>query len=187
MWRYALLGLTLLLPGCATFGDFFGNTLTYDTNPNRPVGDAENMKRVEGKDVPIGPILPEPGDVWPTGIESVPTLQELEKQTNQGLPPPPASPDLGPLMPHAQPRPASGGTPGVGPSPSTTVPPIRTPSPTVTTPSGPQVPGTSTGSGVQTLPPSGGKPGGIIVPNGNGTSTLISPDGTVTTIPTPGK
>ena len=182
MWRCALLGLTLLLPGCATFGDFLGNTFTYDTNPNRPVGDSENMKRVEGKDVPLGPILPEPGDVWPTGIEKVPTLQELEKQTNQGLPPAAPSPELGPMLPHAQPRP----TPGTGPSPSTTVPPITVPSPTVTTPSGPQVPGTS-GGGVQTLPPSGGKPGGIIVPNGNGTSTLISPDGTVTTIPTPGK
>ena len=182
MWRYALLGLTLLLPGCAPFGDFLGDTFTYDTNPNRPVGDeSENMKRVHGQDVPVGPLLPEPGRIWPQEIEAVPTLQELEKATNQGQPPPPlTTPE--PFVPHAQPRPAAPG----GPAPATPVPGVSTPSPTVTTPSGPQVPATSSG-GVQTIPPSGGQSGGILVPNGNGTSTLISPNGTVTTIPTPGK
>ncbi|HKM65084.1 MAG TPA: hypothetical protein VJY39_21610 [Acidisphaera sp.] len=186
MWRYALLGLTLLLPGCATFGDFLGDTFTYDTNPNRPVGDSENMKRVEGKQVPVGPLLPEPGDVWPTQIEAVPTLQELEKQTNQGLPAPALTPEFAPLAAHAQPRPGAGAAPGTGPSPTTPAPSITTPSPTLTTPSGPQAPATG-GSGLQTIPPSSTSPGGIVVPNGNGTSTLISPNGTVTTIPTPGK
>ena len=184
MWRYALLGLSLMLSGCASSGflDFLGNTSTYDTNPNRPVGDSENMRRVQGVEVPNGPLLPEPGELWPTVIPPVPTLQELEKQTNQPAPAP--SPGVSPYVPHPQPRPA---VPGVAPSPQTPAPPISTAPPAVPTPSGPQVPAITSGSGIQTIPPSANSPGGILVPNGNGTSTLISPNGTITTIPTPGK
>ncbi len=195
-----MLGLVLLLPGCADFGDFVGDTFTYNTNPNRPLGDSENMRRVRGIDTPIGPLSTEPGNVWPTGVENAPTLQELEKEGNGRATAPAPSPDITPYLPNRQPRPAPGSSspppsdqPQTTPVPSPGVPPSTLPPPTppyappggtLDTPRGPQVPATG-GSGYQQLAPGNGQPGGIVVPNGNGTSTLIRPDGTVTTIPTP--
>ena len=50
--RRLLLGLTLLLPGCAYvgspfdgFGGFIGDTHTIYRGQNRPVGDSINMER----------------------------------------------------------------------------------------------------------------------------------------------
>jgi hypothetical protein len=172
MWRKALVGLVLLLPGCAYFGDFLGDTFTYGTNPNLPAGNSENMRRVMGLDTPAGELRTEPGNVWPTGIQSAPTLQELERDTNSQAAPPP-------LPNAAPPIPGQGSTPRAPRGSS--VPPAGPP--TVLTPQGPEVPATS-GPGYQTIPAGPNQPGGIVIPNGNGTSTLIRPDGTVVTVPT---
>jgi hypothetical protein len=191
-----LAALVLALGGCAGFDDFLSNTFSYGTNPNAPIGDSENMRRVRGQEVSTEPLLPQSGNVWPGPVQAPPTLQDLEQQTNQGQPPPeatPAAPD------HRQPRPSqppgSSTPPGSVqpglPAPRNAAPPMvdttppGAPSPNgrvVTTPSGS---GTITGGAgnFQTLTTPSGQ--GVIVPNGNGTSTLIRPDGTIETIQTP--
>ena len=93
MRRFALLGLTLLLPACQTMvgnpldgaGGFIADTHTFHLNPNRPVGEAPNVLRVEGRQVDQVPLTPEPGDVWPGPIAPEPTLQDIERQQNQSL------------------------------------------------------------------------------------------------------
>jgi hypothetical protein len=162
MRRSALLGLVLLLPGCAYvgdptagIGDFIGDTHSLSANPNLPVGDSENMQRVMGGEVTVPPLLTEPGDVWPGPIPPEPTLQDIERLQNeqmqqQGQPPQvPLPPGLLPPA-HPQPRPA--------------VPPPAMP---------------------QAMPPNA--PGGqsMTIPNGNGTSTVIGPNGSLTTVPAP--
>jgi hypothetical protein len=196
MRRIALLGLTLLLPACQNyvgnpfvgFGGFVGDVETVKLNPNKPVGDAPNLQRVQGTEVDLPALTTEPGDIWPGTIPPEPTLQDLQRQQNLGdmnpalqprgssTPPAVMAPDAVPAPPPIRPR---GGPP---PSASQTAP--STPA-TVTyqTPKGPVV-GTQSGNGVQTYTdPRGGT--GIVVPNGNGTSTLIGSDGSVLTVPTP--
>ena len=199
MRRFAVFGLILLLPGCAYFGDFLGDTATLGTNPNRPVGQSETLRRVEGVDTDTRPLQPEAGNVWPTEIRALPTLQDLEKEGNAGGSPAAPPPDLGPYLPdHRQPRPVPGSSsapppPGPGlpsvqnapvqPEPNTVAPlPPREAGKVYQTPSGPAI-GTGGANGVQTLTSPRGN--SIVVPNGNGTSTVIGPDGTIQTIQTP--
>ena len=190
MWRKASIGpavlgpvvlgpavaLILLLPGCADFGDFVGDTLTYDTNPNLPAGNSENMRRVMGSETPVGVLQTEPGNVWPTGVESAPTLQELEQETNGAVPPAAPPPDMSRYMP---------GAPGAGAGKGGTKGKTATPgSGSGTGATGTPSNGTSGGTGNAAPAPGGGQPGEIVIPNGNGTSTIIKPDGTVVTVPT---
>jgi len=190
MRRFALLGLVLLLPGCTGFADFMGDTMTYGTNPNSPVGDSENMRRARGLDAEVEPLTPEPGNIWPGPVQPMPTLQDLEKggfqpsstgepytpdhrqPTPRGSSTPPGNVQPG-LPPELRPRP---------PSVSTTPPSRGQTGRAVQTPSGPGVTSGGT-SGYQTLTTPRGQ--SVVVPNGNGTSTVIHPDGTVETIPTP--
>jgi hypothetical protein len=195
MRRAAVFGLLLLLPGCSTFSDFLGDTFSYNTNPNRPVGNSENMRRVMGVDTSSEPLTPEPGDIWPTTIQSTPTLQDLEKQS--GPLPTPGPEQLTPYAPdHRQPRPGSSsppfsvqpGLPPIpNPGPQPAAPTVSVPAPpasgqVIQTPTGPGVT-SGGGSGYQTLTTPGGT--AIVVPNGNGTSTVIRPDGSVQTVPSP--
>jgi hypothetical protein len=139
MRRFALLSLTLALPavlsGCgyvdspfAGFGGFIDDTHTFDLNPNRPVGDSENIRRVTGRDVNVPPLLPEPGNVWPGPPPKDPTLEDIEKSANQPLgtiqpvpgttpgQPGPGQPGMGePFVPHPQPRPDAVQPPPSGP------------------------------------------------------------------------
>lgn len=199
----AVIGLTVLLPGCASFGDFLGDTFTYDTNPNLPVGESENLRRVRGVDTEIEPLSPEAGNVWPSGVQSMPTLQDLERESNQAGSTAAPPPDLTPYLPgQRQPRPVPGSSspdvlnqPGLTPAPSARVQPLPpsiprgappAPNTTVQTPSGPATSSDAGGAGgYQTLTSPQGN--SIVVPNGNGTSTVIKPDGSVQTIQTPGK
>jgi hypothetical protein len=190
MRRFALLGLVLLLPGCTGFADFMGDTMTYGTNPNAPVGDSENMRRARGLDAEVEPLMPEPGNIWPGPVAPMPTLQDLEKSGFQPSPTgQPYTPD------HRQPTPRGSSTPPGNVQPG--LPPELQPRPPsvsnspparsqtgreVKTPSGPGVTSGGT-SGYQTLTTPQGQ--SVVVPNGNGTSTVIHPDGTVETIPTP--
>jgi hypothetical protein len=129
MRRFALLSLTLALPavlgGCeyagnpfAGFGGFIDDTHTFDLNPNRPVGDSENIRRVTGHGVNVDPLLPEPGNVWPGPPPKDPTLEDIQRQANQPIGTIQASPGAAPgqagpgqmapgepFVPHPQPRP----------------------------------------------------------------------------------
>jgi hypothetical protein len=181
MRRIALLGLFLLLTGCGTdFGKFLGDTHTFNSGPNMPPGDSENLRRVSGYDSTQQPLLPEPGNIWPPPAGPMPTLMDLEKQTDQNAPAAPAT-GYG-AVPPAVP---SGGVGAVAPMATpkaATIPSVR-PS-TVQTPNGTAVT-TGGGPGYSTTTGPAGAGQSIVVPNGNGTSTVIHADGTVETIPTP--
>jgi hypothetical protein len=195
MRRLALFGLALVLSGCSGFGEFLGDTTSYGINPNAPLGNSENMRRVTGLDTTTEPLTPEPGNIWPDVVAPTPTLQDLERQGNATTPAP--TPNMSPYLPdHRQPRPGSSTPPGSNqpplppdlqipaqPAPPVSaVPPAPRPGQTVQTRTGPGVTSGGT-SAYQTLTTPNGT--AIVVPNGNGTSTVIRPDGTVETIPSP--
>jgi len=96
MRRFALLGpllgIVLILPGCVGADDFLADTVSYGTNPNLPRGDSMNMRRVQGLAAPAEPVVPEAGNVWPKGVEPLPTLQDLEGEGRHPEPPRPAPP-----------------------------------------------------------------------------------------------
>jgi len=105
MRRIALLGLTLLLPGCQFAGNpldgsigFIGDTHTWTDDPTAPMAQSENERRVRGYDTPEQTLLPEPGDVWPGPPAPIPTMQELQNLNNKEVLPPPNIP-TGPLQP----------------------------------------------------------------------------------------
>lgn len=202
MRRIALLGLALLLPGCSGFDTFFGDTHTFLVNPNRPIGDSENMRRVRAEAVDEAPLQPEPGNVWPGPAPQEPTLADLERQNGEGATAPlPNGPSMSVVPPLEQQQPRSPGRRGSSTPPPETQPGLATPTPqgvlprpgrppapqagsrTYLTPHGPMV-GTPSG-GIDTLTAPNGGSGGIAVPNGNGTTTIIAPDGSITTVPTP--
>lgn len=208
MRRIAPLVLLLALGGC---GYQTWSELPFNAGPNRnkPVGNSETMRRVEGQPVQVAPLMPQPGDVWPGPPPPVPTLADIEKQTNlQPLPeePVPGSPQNMGTAPGAPPSVPPVPTPGsstppalqsLGGAPPPVVPPSAPPSVAVPPPpSGVPAPGTtvptSRGTGVVTggtkgyqsmTMPNGGS--AIVIPNGNGTSTVIHSNGTIETIPTP--
>ena len=49
MRRLISIGAALMLTGCAGFSDFLADSVT--ANPNRPVGNSENLRRVAGEEV----------------------------------------------------------------------------------------------------------------------------------------
>ena len=198
MRRLAPLGLLLAMTGCGQyasspfvgFGDFVGQTHTINRNPNRPLGDTDNMRRVEGLPASSEPLVPEPGNVWPGPLPPEMTLQDVARANPDEMLKPGEELDLG--------HPRGSGTPPPGtfqPNPSNTpaadssfaprpTPPAQ-PAPrssTLQTPSGPAALGGSGAVRTYTTP-SGAT--GIVIPNANGTSTLVAPDGTVQTVPSP--
>lgn len=187
----ALLALLLTLSGCGgSYNTWHDLPFTTGSNPNRPPGNSENMRRVMGETANVQPLTTEPGDVWPGPIQPPPTLQDLETQSGQPtqpLPPvgssTPPMPSTVPIMPSLPSQAPSATLPGQ--SSVTGIPGTQTPQ------SGQVVP-TNQGLGVTTggtakyqtiITPGGGQ--SIVVPNGNGTSTIIHPNGTVETVPTP--
>jgi len=84
----ALLPGLLLLSGCSGLGKFFGDTITLPgANPNLPSGLSENVERSRGQKVEAGPILPEPGNVWPGPPQPLPTLSDVSRNPGNFLPP----------------------------------------------------------------------------------------------------
>lgn len=201
MRRTAPLFLLLGLSGCTGFGEFLNHAFSLPgENPNIPMADSENVRRVLGDSSEVKPLQPEPGNVWPGPPAPDPTLADIEShpvtEDQRGFPPtqvPGATPGL---PAHRQPRPLGSSTPpgsvqpGLpalpSPGPLPPRPSARVPAPpggVVQTPNGPAVDTGGTNGYRQLNTPRG--PGAIVVPNGNGTSTVINPDGTVQTIPTP--
>ena len=63
MRRTALLASLLLLPGCTGFGTFLDHTFTFPgENPNLPMADSENVRRVLGQPPTISPMRPDAGN-----------------------------------------------------------------------------------------------------------------------------
>jgi hypothetical protein len=193
-----LLGALTLLGGCNGAVNYFTDTHGPTYHVNRPIGNSENVRIVDGQSVAVQPLKTETGNVWPGPIEAVPTLEDLAKMPPKPLPnmngitPPPLAVTPGIVIPelphHLQPRP--GDEDGVlnGPlGPTGPVPGVASPQGQVTpTPEGNAVnTGNPNGLGQANPANPGDKSLGITVPNGNGTSTVIAPDGTITTIPTP--
>ena len=204
MRRIASLTLALILSGCG-YKTWWNPSFTGGYNPNLPVSDSENMRRVEGQEPSVPPLTTEPGDIWPGPLPPAPTLKDLEATgglTSQPEAPVPGSPlSCGMGAPYPSPNPNTGSstppasaqpglpTPQPAPPLSSYASPPASPSAhgqageVIQTPSGPTVT-TGGGPGYQTTTtPNGGQ--SIIVPNGNGTSTVIYADGRIETIPTP--
>jgi hypothetical protein len=211
MRRYASLCLimaptVLALAGCQAsspfdnFGDFIGDTHTTSLRANRPVGDSENMRRVSGRDVDLPPLLPEPGNVWPGPPPPEPTLEDIERQQNTGvplggnLPPlpngspnPPGTPNPlpgqgppQPVVPHPQPRPTPPYTRGSSTPPTPEAPlPILpaspgpiTPPPLLPAPSSPTI---QTPQGPAQISPGAGGVRTYSVPGGG--TGIVVPNG----------
>jgi hypothetical protein len=198
MRRFALLGLTLLLPACSGFSTFFYDTHWFG-DPNKPLGDSENMRRVRGQEVAVPPLLPEPGNVWPGPIPAQPTLEQLMREEKEELqrtpaplapgqpapPPGPRSPRRGSSTPPGPIEPGLPPLPNPPPVPAPKLPSSAAPhAHTYVTPTGPMT-GTPGPGGYETLTTPSGESGGLAVPNGNGTTTIILPDGRVLTVPSP--
>lgn len=209
MRRFALIGLPLLLAGCNSyvgspydgFGGFLGDVHSFKINPNKPMGDADNMRRVSGDVVETEPLMPEEGNIWPGPLPPPRSLSDLQRaplDDPSAQPPPYRQPDQQPgATPPRQPRGSSTPpslldprttapvAPHPQPRPNASVPPPLPPlSPTgrvLQTPNGP----TNTiqgGNGVETFIQPGGR-SGVVINNGNGTSTLLGTDGSSTTVP----
>ena len=197
----AALVLAAIIPlqGCTGFGEFLGHAFSGPyRNPNAPMTDSENVRRVLGRLPEAEPLQPEPGNVWPAQQGPDPTLSDLAPSDPARGFAPTTVPGAEPGLPAGrQPRPRGSSTP---PEPNTgaytpplSTPPLATPnnrprpqSPQgniVQTPGGPAVDAGGTNSFRQLTTPQG--PGAIMVPNGNGTSTIINPNGTIQTVPTP--
>ncbi len=191
MRRILLLGLCLAATGCERyagnpfvgFGGFVSDTHNVVRNPNRPVGNSENIQRVTGLNLESEPLLPESGNVWPGPAKPDPTLNDLMRDNPNGqmMPGTEMMMPRGSSTPPMNVPPPSPGSPNFGP-PSANTPQAPPPSRFLQTPQGPAA--ISGPPGAQTYTPPTGLPG-LVVPNGNGTSTLVAPDGTVQTVPTP--
>ena len=188
-----MLGTALALSGCVGFGDFLENTSTYGTNPNKPMGDSLNMRRVQGQQAEAAPIMPQPGNVWPRGVDPLPTLmQDMDSAP--------------PMRPAGNPRTSQS---GAQPTPMAAIPPASTAQGATQAgtqtmpPDPPQSPLAAADLPPQTVIPTASGPASVnartdryqtvatpagtavLVPNGNGTATLMRADGTMETVPAP--
>lgn len=192
MRRIALLGLLLLIPACDSignyigdptdgFGGFIGDTHTPSRNVNSPLASAPNISRVRGIAVETTPLLPEPGNIWPGPPRPDPTLADIQREQNQGVPLRPGGSGTPPsVMQPTLPTPIA----PPGPAASRDAPRVPAPSAgVVQTLQGPAVLRTES-SGIQTYTLPNGSTGRAIS-NGNGTITLIGPDGSVQSVPAP--
>ncbi len=196
--RPILLGLVLLLPGCAYvgnpfdgFGGFISDTNTIRRNVNSPPGDSINMQRARGEEPTSMPLLPEQGNIWPGPPPPEPTLSDLEKE--QGISNPTAPGEEFPRLP--PPR-GSGSPPAPGqapsgapmssftPAPSPGAPSIAVTPPAVVTTDRGAATITTDANGIQSFRLPDGS-GGHVVNNGNGTLTMIGNDGRVFSAPAP--
>lgn len=166
-----LFGATLLAQGCVGFDNFIENTLTTTTNPNRPLGDSTNMRRVQGMGSEVEPVVAEPGNVWPRGVERLPTLQDLEGGRASEPARPPGRVSQAPVPRQAV---ADASPVAASPAPAAEVATESQALPDLARPARP-------GQRYRTVSTPTGT--AVLAPNGDGTSTLMRADGTVETIP----
>ena len=70
--------LLLCLTGCGGFGDILADSTELPGSlPNMPKMESENLRRSMGHAVAEPPILPQGQDIWPTRIQSMPTLADI--------------------------------------------------------------------------------------------------------------
>lgn len=170
MRKAALVGVCLMMSGCAGFDKFVSDTVTLPgENPNAPAGSDLNMRRVQGQATKEVPILPQGGNVWPGPPDPLPTLEDVARG-RAGRPQGATLPATGPQLPDGQEisigeqENIHKGIVGRGPDGTPDV-----------------------GAGRSEPPAAGGKvkAAPIEIPNGDGTTTLIQPDGSISTIGTP--
>ena len=200
-----IIGLPMVLSGCTGFGTFLDHTFSVPgTNPNLPMTDSENVRRVLGQSPDPTPLQPEAGNVWPGPERPEPTLEDIERnpgaEDQRGFGPTTVPGAKSGAPAGRQPRPRGSSTPPpnlddsteVGPSAGPGIPPLPQPprgsvsgpgplGRIIQTPSGPAVDSGGTSSYRTLTTPQG--PGAILVPNSNGTSTIINPNGSIQTVP----
>ncbi len=80
-----VLGLSLLLSGCASERHFAADTLWPFGNPNAPLAVSETAHRALGQHPAVTPIPPQAGNVWPGPVQPMPTLSDIQKNANAPL------------------------------------------------------------------------------------------------------
>jgi len=174
----SLLGAALLVQGCVGFDNFVENTITTQSNPNRPMGDSMNMRRVMGVSAMGDPVVSEPGNVWPRGVETLPTLQDMEgggglrPSRGSELSTPTRQSAVRPMDDSADLRPqVAAGVPREDPAMAG-----------VTSPALPDLSRPPAGTRrYQTVSTPGGTD--VLAPNGDGTTTALRADGSLETVP----
>ncbi len=153
----------------AGMGNFLADTISFTSNPNRPISDTPNIQRVMGKGYEPDPLLPEPGNVWPGPLPEAKSLAELQREGTLGSADP---------MPMQTPR-ASAAPATIALPPAISVPRGRV----LQTPIGPGV--TTMGqNGIETIMLPNGQQG-TVMKNPNGTANVLMPDGRSFSIPYP--
>lgn len=85
MRKTLVLGTALLLTGCASARTFAEQSLWPFGNPNAPAAASETAQRALGKSPQVAVIQPQGGDVWPGPVQPMPTLSEVQKNSNLPL------------------------------------------------------------------------------------------------------
>jgi hypothetical protein len=80
-----VLGGVLLLSGCVSERHYIADTAWPFGNPNAPAVTSETAERAVGRTPDVAPIVPQPGDVWPSGVMPMPTLSDIQKDANLPL------------------------------------------------------------------------------------------------------
>ena len=126
MQRIALLTLALMLSGCG-YKTWWNPPFTGGYNPNLPIGDSENMRRVQGLQTSLPPLPTEPGDIWPGPLPPPPTLKDLE--ATGGLTSQPEAPVVGSPLNRGTGAPYPAPSPSIGSSTPQMNPPPGLPAP----------------------------------------------------------
>ncbi|CEF55690.1 hypothetical protein [Acetobacter ghanensis] len=170
MRKAALLGVCVMMSGCAGFEKVMSDTMSLPgENPNAPSGSDLNMRRVQGQATSEVPILPQGGNVWPGPPDPLPTLEDVAKGRTGKLPGEEVTAATGPQLPDGQEM-------SIGEKENIhkgVVGNSLYASPV---------------AGATTAQPAGAakaKAAPIEIPNGDGTTTLIHSDGSISTIGTP--
>jgi len=181
-----MFGIMLALPGCAGLDDFLARTFSAAENPHKPMGDSLNMRRVQGLVADAAPLVPENGNVWPRGVERLPTLQDIESGSTPA-PQPSAKRRTSRVEPPAPtPAPAPQAALPLAPAPLAAASLAPAPRGAQAAAPAPTLPTTIASAGskesrYQTVSTPTGT--AVLVPNGNGTSTLMRSDGAMETVP----
>lgn len=190
MPRLAAFLLAGLLPACSYVGSpvdgagsFIGNTVSFKTNPNRPIGDAPNLLRATGQQAESEPLTSDEGNIWPGPLPPSKTLSDLQREASEPI----SGVEVDPRTP--LPRMGPGATP-IAPAPLPRMPvPANQPTgvrPTggvLQTPAGPAMT-VMGGNGLRSFTLPNGV-SGTVIDNGNGTATLLGTDGSSLIAPLP--